>query len=170
VLHDDDAIYEFNDDHFLVTSLFNYTMPLIRYRIDDVISEPRFTRDRPYLQAAAILGRTERVVSFVNEDGLTEDLNGMSLPVFYQERVMRCQLQRLGNCHFRYLVWPRPDLPASQQAVLQQDVEEQVSRVLKMKRLANVTFEVALTEELNVDPVTRKFPLVVDLAPTIGTP
>jgi phenylacetate-coenzyme A ligase PaaK-like adenylate-forming protein len=36
-LYDDALIYEFHDDHSIVTNLFNYTLPLIRYRMSDVL-------------------------------------------------------------------------------------------------------------------------------------
>jgi phenylacetate-CoA ligase len=89
-LYDDDLIYEFQDDHFYVTNLFNFTQPLIRYRIDDVLGQPRPSPTTPYLEVSGVLGRTERPATFINEGGVPEDLNGMSLPVFFQNRVMRC--------------------------------------------------------------------------------
>ena len=37
VLHDHDLIYEFYPDHSVVTNMFNETLPLIRYRMADIL-------------------------------------------------------------------------------------------------------------------------------------
>lgn len=40
-LFDDVNYIEFGDDHILLTNLYNYTQPLIRYRMNDIPADPK---------------------------------------------------------------------------------------------------------------------------------
>ena len=70
-LLEDDLIFELHDDHTCVTNLFNYTMPLIRYRMDDVLV-PDFDGPAhyPFTRIREVIGRHEDALVFTNRHGL----------------------------------------------------------------------------------------------------
>ena len=69
VLYDDELIYEFHDDHSVVTNLFNYTVPLIRYRMADVLRPVASDKHAPYLVIEGLVGRNELQPTFTNREG-----------------------------------------------------------------------------------------------------
>ena len=69
VLHDHDLIYEFYPDHSVVTNLFNYTLPLIRYRMADILRPVDSGAHAPYLVIESLVGRNELQPVFKNRDG-----------------------------------------------------------------------------------------------------
>jgi phenylacetate-CoA ligase len=72
ILYDDDLIFEFMPDHSLITNLYNYTLPLIRYRMSDILRPVVNSTVSPYTEIESLIGRSELVPTFINRDG-TED-------------------------------------------------------------------------------------------------
>ena len=59
-LLEDDLIFELHSDHTCVTNLFNFTMPLIRYRMEDIlIPVPENDRILPFTKVQEVIGRRE---------------------------------------------------------------------------------------------------------------
>ena len=59
-LMDDNLMFEFYEDHSVITNLFNYTLPLIRYRMSDImrpVSAPEARR----IVIQNLVGRTEQM-------------------------------------------------------------------------------------------------------------
>ena len=57
-LLENDLIFELHSDHTCVTNLFNYTMPLIRYRMEDIlIPVPDDDRILPFTKVQEVIGR-----------------------------------------------------------------------------------------------------------------
>ena len=61
ILFEENFVFEQNEDHSLVTNLYNYTLPLIRYRMNDrLIPAEKPESDRhPYRRIKEIVGRAE---------------------------------------------------------------------------------------------------------------
>jgi phenylacetate-CoA ligase len=69
-LLEDDLIFELHSDHTCVTNLFNDVMPLIRYRMDDVLVPAADSPNPlPFTQVKALVGRQENALTFVNQHG-----------------------------------------------------------------------------------------------------
>ena len=66
-LMDDNLIFEFYEDHSVITNLFNYTLPLIRYRMSDIL-RPVSAPGAPRIVIQNLVGRTEQMPVFVNGD------------------------------------------------------------------------------------------------------
>lgn len=164
-LYDDDLIYEPHDDHLVVTNLFNFTQPLIRYRMSDVIRVvPNGSSHSPYLTIESLVGRTETAPIFTNEDGVTDFISPFTIIEIFVAGVQRFQMHLLGPESFRFVVCLDPTLtPAQQKASLLQ-TEQRLRSILEQKRMCNVRFQVEQVEELPLNEKTRKFQLIVDHA------
>ncbi len=69
-LLEDDLIFEIEADHTCVTNLFNDAMPLIRYRMDDVlVPESNGHNGYPFTKVKDIVGRHEDALVFTNRHG-----------------------------------------------------------------------------------------------------
>jgi len=161
-LNDNDLIFEFREDHSLITNLFNYTMPLIRYRMSDILRPVSGPNDRD-LKIEALVGRTERTPVFVGRDGVSDFISPHTINEIFVAGVTRFQFQITGETSFRFPVCLDPALDAAGRAKAVEGVKARLSEILAQKGLDNVAFEVPVVGDIPVNAKTRKFQLIVDL-------
>ena len=166
-LYDDELIYEFYDDHSLITNLFNYTMPLIRYRMSDVLRplpgvSPPLNPKAPYIVIDTIVGRTEMMPFFVNRDGVEDFISPHTVNEFFVAGIARFQMQLVDRKFFRFVVVLEPGLSAPQREAALTATQHRLRELLDQKLMQNVTFDVVAMDDLPVDSRTGKFKLIVD--------
>jgi phenylacetate-coenzyme A ligase PaaK-like adenylate-forming protein len=168
VLLDDDVIYEMFEDHTLTTNLFNFTVPLIRYRMADILRPLAKKSDpaSPYLEIERLVGRTEFMPRFRNEDGSEDFISPHTINEIFVAGVTRFQLQVTGPASFRFPVCLDAQLSAERRAEAVAGVKERLREILAQKKMSNVAFDVSVVEDIAVNPRTRKFQLIVDATKT----
>jgi phenylacetate-CoA ligase len=160
-LMDDFNYIEIFDDHILVTNLFNFTQPLIRYRIDDQV---RLKHDGkrllPFRLAENVVGKVEDPLWFTNErnarDFLHASVFNLSIP-----GLSRYQIVKTGDDAFEFRII---DHSASSVESLEATVGERVGELLRKKGMANLQVSVVTSPLVLVDRRTRKFRLMMDAA------
>lgn len=163
VLYDDDLMYEFFDDHTLITNLFNRTLPLIRYRMADVIRpayEDKSTE--PYLTLRSLVGRSELVPTFVNRSGEEDYISSITIAELFVAGIARFQMHLLGKSAFLLKVLLDRNMSRAESNEAIEAMRRRLGQILRQKSLDNVEFDVQPVDDLPIDPVTRKFKLVVD--------
>jgi phenylacetate-coenzyme A ligase PaaK-like adenylate-forming protein len=162
VLTDHDLIYEFYSDHSVVTNLFNYTLPLIRYRMADILRPVDSGAHAPYLVIESLVGRNELQPVFKTRDGGEDFISPHTINEIFVAGVTRFQMHLLGPEAFRFMVCIDPALSADERAAAIKGVSERLRDILARKRMDNVRFEVLAVDDLPVNPRTRKFQLILD--------
>lgn len=162
VLYDDDLIFECFEDHTLVTNLFNYTLPLIRYRMADTLKPLATDAHRPYFVVENLIGRNELQPVFTNREGVKDFISPHTINEVFVSGVTRFQMHLTGDASFRFLVCVDKTLPPDGKAAARSGVDKRLREILAAKRLDNVQFSVEEVEDLAVNPRTRKFQLIVD--------
>jgi phenylacetate-coenzyme A ligase PaaK-like adenylate-forming protein len=162
VIYDDDLMLELEPDHTLVTNLFNRTLPLIRYRMADVLRQIPSGEHAPYLVIESLVGRNELQPVFLNRDGVEDFISPHTINEIFVAGVTRFQLQLTGETEFRFLICLDASLDAAQRSVAAEAVATRLREILARKHMQNVQFEVVPTDDLPVNPRTRKFQLIVD--------
>ena len=166
VLYDDDLMFEFYPDHSVITNLFNYTLPLIRYRMADILRPIESGKHAPYLVIESLVGRNELQPVFRNRDGAEDFISPHTINEVFVAGVTRFQLQLIGPTEFRFLVCLDAALDSAARAAAVDAVARRLREILARKRMENVRFTVVPTDDLPVNPRTRKFQLIVDQRPT----
>ena len=166
VLYDDDLIFEFYPDHSVVTNLFNYTLPLVRYRMADILRPIESGAHAPYLVIESLVGRNELQPVFRNRDGAEDFISPHTINEVFVAGVTRFQLQLLGPAEFRFMVCLDTALDSAARTAAVEGVAKRLREILARKRMENVRFDVVPTDDLPVNPRTRKFQLIVDKRPT----
>lgn len=164
LLYDDDLVFDMQADCTLVTNLFNETLPLIRYRMADVmtpVAQKTFPH-LPYPEIRALIGRSETTPVFRNADGLEDSIHPITIAELFVSGVQRFQMRWQGEDRFTFLVVPDPALDAAGRAAALAATGQRLQEMLDQKRLGNVRFAVKAVEDLAVNPQTRKFQLIVD--------
>jgi phenylacetate-coenzyme A ligase PaaK-like adenylate-forming protein len=162
VLLDNDLVFEFYPDHSVITNLFNYTMPLIRYRMADVLRPVDSGKHAPYLVIESLVGRNELQPVFKNRDGVEDFISPHTINEIFVAGVTRFQMHLTGADSFVFMVCLDPALGAEQRAAALGAVAERLREILARKHMDNVRFEVVPTDDLPVNPRTRKFQLILD--------
>jgi len=163
LLFDDDLIYEPFEDHTLVSNLFNYTLPLVRYRMADILRPIAAANAQhgPYLEIESLVGRTEMMPKFLNQDGIEDFISPHTVNEIFVAGVSRFQMQLTGPTAFRFVVCLDPSLDVGQRAESVRGVERRLSEILAQKRMSNVQFTVRTVDEIALNPRSRKFQLII---------
>jgi phenylacetate-CoA ligase len=160
-LADDNLIFEVFDDHSLITNLFNRTMPLIRYRMSDILKVVSQPGDRD-LVIENLVGRTELTPTFTTRTGATDFISPHIINEIFVAGVTRFQLRLTSATSFRFLVCLEPGLRATARDRAVSAVKARLAEILAQKAMETVTFEVEVLDAIPLDPRTRKFRLIVD--------
>lgn len=161
-LVDGQLIFEPHEDHTLVTNLFNRTVPLIRYRMNDIIKPVGVADDGPWLKIENLVGRTELTPVFTRADGTEDFVSPHIINEIIVPGVARFQLRLTGPASFRFLAMTEPGLGAEGIEKARQGLKGTLEEILAQKGLQDVGFNVEIVDEIPVDPRTRKFRLIVD--------
>jgi phenylacetate-CoA ligase len=158
-LMDHNLIFEFHPYHLCVTNLFNYTLPLIRYQMNDELKPVQDnTRQLPFTKVENLIGRESVVSAFLNDDGEMDFMSLQPLDSLAERGVTGFQIKVLNNRHFQLKVILHPEFDAAATLQLLKTV---IDEFLQEKRMTQVQYDVEHVRELSADSKTGKFQHVV---------
>jgi phenylacetate-CoA ligase len=162
VLCEDDLIFELHDDHTCVTNLFNRTLPLIRYRMEDVLRPLPDQSGRSRCRTIGeVVGRTEQALPFVNIHGEEDHISPLVLVEFHAKGLKRFQVRITGPASFCFRAVLQDGLTQADRDAVRGEIGERLRAILRQKEMENVSFVIEEVADLPVDPLTRKFKLIV---------
>lgn len=158
-LIEDDLIFELREDCTLVTNLFNRSVPLLRYRMDDVL-RPAAKQGRlgPYRIVETLVGRREHAPVFLNARGEKDSIHPIVLAEFYVKGLQAFQIRLTGEDSFRFLAQMEEGVRAGE---VEGEIAARLRVLLAEKGMDNVRFEIERVTSLAPDPGTGKFRLIV---------
>jgi len=156
-----DLIFELGPDYTCVTNLCNPAMPLIRYRMEDVLM-PQADGSSPYpfTRIKDIVGRQEDALAFVNERGINDSIHPLILTEIVVTGLHAWQIVLESKTSFRFRAQFDPKLSAPQHEEARQTLVRKLRTILEEKEMGNVLFEIEEVASLPVDTRTGKFRLV----------
>ncbi len=161
-LLEDDLIFELEADHTRVTNLFNHTLPLIRYRMEDVLLPLEHPPGAwPFRKVREIVGRSEHVPVFRNASGGEDFISPHVINELFVPGLRRFQMRVQDSTSFVFCCCLDSGLGAEGRAATLAAVERRWREILAQKQLDNVAFRLREVDDLPVDPKTGKFRLVV---------
>ncbi|HAK59713.1 MAG TPA: hypothetical protein DCO77_04930 [Nitrospiraceae bacterium] len=159
---EDDLIFNFRDDHTCVTNLFNYTLPLIRYRMEDVLRPlPDKVGILPYTMVREIVGRMEQAPLFLNRHGIEDFISPHIINEFHVKHLRRFQMQLLDKTSFLFKACFEPGIRDEQKAEASRNIQKRMREILAEKEMDTVTFTIKEFNDLCADERTGKFKLIV---------
>ena len=158
ILFDDMNLIECRDGEILLTCLYNYAQPVIRYRLHDSLSliepdtYPAFTRAR------GRVFREEDLLWFPNEAGHPEFIHPLAVEGFQLEGLKDYQFLQTGPDSLHMLA----EVPvAAQRQQIGRILQERMEGILREKHLRNIHFAIRFTDRILPDPKTGKKKLVL---------
>lgn len=137
----------------VLTNLYNYALPLIRYELGDYAQRGTGRADSPFSTIRKLEGRVNDALPVVLADGSADAIHPVTLAEFYVAGLERVQFvsERPDRVRVDYLA--SHDLDAS--------VRREFARTLELKGAGRTAFEVRRVPRLRTDAAAGKQPLVV---------
>jgi len=157
-LMEDYNYIEIMDDHILVTNLFNYTQPVIRYRIDDILTLKHDNKKLlPFRLIDRIVGRDEMLIWFKNEKGVLDFIHPIVFTSLCIQGIEKFQIILSLDNSFEFLAI------MSENCMEEDALNEARSRldeILRKKDMTNVTYKIRKADHPLIDRETRKFKII----------
>lgn len=158
-LFDDMNIIEVENGVMYLTCLYNYTQPLIRYRLSDRLTlQAPGEGELPFTKAVGLLGRNEDVLWFEDGQGNREFLHPLAIEGFCIEGLRDYQFRQTTKDTFE--MYAETDHSASREQIWQ-EMLKQMGKILSEKKLDYVQFYVNFVNEILPDIRTGKKPLIL---------
>jgi phenylacetate-CoA ligase len=145
--------------HLVVTNLYNYIQPLIRYQMDDeiVLSSEPCQCGWPFPVIDKIAGRNEEILWFTKADGVKEFLSPYVLEEFLTPGLEKFQFVQTSPNRLTMKAVVRGEtnriIPA---------IQKRMTEILSQKKLHDaVRFNIEFVDDIRNDPNTGKFRLII---------
>lgn len=160
LLFDDLNVIETVGGRMYLTSLYNFAQPLIRYEITDQLSIRQAAEDGkyPFQVAAGLLGRSEDILWFEDENGHQEFLHPLAIEGFCIDGLVDYQFRQTGRDAFE--MDAQISAPEYKKPVLD-EMLRQMRQILREKGLGYVRFYLNFVQEIPADPKTGKKQLIL---------
>jgi phenylacetate-CoA ligase len=161
-LLEDDLMFEIHDNYTCVTNLYNYTTPLIRYRMDDVlIPDATGPRILPFTKVREVIGRYEDALVFQNEHGEDDFIHPLVIVEFLVRGLNAWQIMLIDKTSFVFRAQFDPDLTEEGKHAAWAGVRDRMQAILTNKEMRNVQFDIQEVHYLSIDQRSGKFRLIV---------
>jgi hypothetical protein len=118
----------------------------------------------PYIEIDCLVGRNEHVPQFINRDGAEDFISPHTINEIFVAGVTQFQMQLVDLSRFKFLVCLDPALDPKRRSVALEALSRRLREILHQKLMDNVEFEIVVTDQIPLNPRTRKFQLIVDSA------
>ncbi|MDN5277856.1 MAG: hypothetical protein PWR01_1821 [Clostridiales bacterium] len=148
----------------VITNLYNYTQPLIRYRMDDevILQEKGCSCGWPFPVFSKLAGRKEEFLWFEGPDGNKEYIHPITLVEFIVAGLKKIQFVQVEKNKLRLNAVIQGDRDATISGI-----RNRMDEILKKKNLINfVDYEINIVEDIPNDPKTGKYKLIIPFRQT----
>jgi phenylacetate-CoA ligase len=157
----DDANYiETAEEGYYLTNLYNYTQPLIRYRMSDLlvsVNEQKKEDRWPFNRVKEIIGRQEDILWFKNQAGKKEFIHPIIFVELYIRGLNKYQVIQTGETSF---IFKAVIKKGSKNEDVIVKIKEELTKILKSKNLQNVNFRIKKVKNIDGAGTTGKFKLI----------
>lgn len=159
-LFDDLNIIEVENGQMYLTCLYNYTQPLIRYRLTDTLTLAAAGEGAayPFTRAVGLLGRDEDILWFEDGEGNEEFLHPLAIEGFCIDGLKDYQFRKTAKDVFE--MYAQTTAGISRERIRAEMLKE-MHRILKDKGLGFVQFYVNFVDEIQPNPKTGKKSLIL---------
>lgn len=160
IMNEENLIFEINPEFTCITSLFNKTLPLIRYQMNDVLL-PKENEKSPYLHIEKLIGRKEITPIFTNQHGQEDFIHPGIFMELVTKNLDRYQIVLQDKQSFTVKAAFTQKLSHTEKTDVIQSITSQIDHILAHKSMKNVRYEIKEVDTLWVDPKTGKFKLIL---------
>lgn len=145
----------------IMTNLYNYTQPLIRYKMSDelVFDDKACSCKWPFPVIKSVAGRQEEFLWFERNDGSKDYIHPLLIVEFFVPGLEKLQVIQTAKNKMLMKVVVNQEADKVTPAI-----RTRMNEILRGKKLdGSVSFNIELVDEIKVDPKTGKFKLIIPL-------
>ncbi|MEA3290010.1 MAG: hypothetical protein U9Q04_07520 [Campylobacterota bacterium] len=142
-----------------LTTLYNYTQPLIRYKLGDIVTknEDSCSCSRATATIKEVSGRKEEFLWFMDKNGKEEFIHPLLLSEFFVPGIKKFQIEQTKKNHLLIHII----ISGDKDRIIKSAVKR-IDEILSIKKLNTfVTFSCEVVDEIPLDKVSGKFKLIV---------
>lgn len=134
--------------HVVLTNLYNYTLPILRYELGDYVVRGTPQQNSPFTTIRGLQGKGHEVLPVTLNDGTHDTIHSFNLVAFYAAGLERVQFisRRPDHVQIDYVAERNVD----------KSIRKEFQRILDMKGALRTTFEVRQVSHITNDPQTGK--------------
>lgn len=136
----------------VLTNLYNYTLPILRYELGDYVALGRGQSDSPFTTIQDIKGRVNDALPVVLHDGGYDTIHPIIFAEFYAPGLEKVQFISRCADYVQIDYVGRNNIEA--------EVRKEFERILNLKGASRTTFELRQVQHIPLDPQTGKLRLV----------
>jgi phenylacetate-CoA ligase len=159
----EDCVYlQIFDHYILCTNLFNYTLPLIRFKINDDLNLYDVYDDiTPFKTIMNIVGRNDLNPYFINDDGQEDFISGLVFHTLIVKGISIYQLiaHSKESCTMNIVL--NEDIKEARKKTILSNMKKNMDIVFKQKRMTKVKYDIKIIDDIKPDQKTGKFKSVV---------
>lgn len=141
----------------IVTNLYNYVLPLLRYRMEDRLKKSE-VQDFNFTLIDEIVGRSVEDLFFERTDGSVDNINGIQLAAIYFKGIKKFQFIQEDRNTLKIRYVPREKIDPNE------EILPKIVKLLELKDLKDfVNIEMEEVEDIPLDPLTGKFKQIIPL-------
>ncbi|MGM0445902.1 MAG: phenylacetate--CoA ligase family protein [Bacillota bacterium] len=157
-IFDDLVIVEIKDEKILLTNLYNYSQPLIRYEINDLMTKSDIKNiGWPFKHVENISGRTEDLLWLINNKNEYDFIHPIVIVELHLKGVKRYQLTKLSDRKIMIKVVKQKNADKSK---IENNIKDKLEKIIQKKDMTNVMLDIKFVNEIKNNPVTGKFNII----------
>jgi phenylacetate-coenzyme A ligase PaaK-like adenylate-forming protein len=163
-LFEDDILIEVNEDHICVTNLFNRTMPLLRYRLNDRLTvKADVSSHGPFQVVEDIIGRNVVGFDLRINSGKMVVINPTLIACMSFDGVARFQVRKNSDTRLEFRVQYDAAADEAQRQTALREIKQELDDLLRLGTMdESATYEVVEVDDIPVDPDTGKYRVMVN--------
>lgn len=157
-LFDDLNYIEIEEDEIYLTNLYNFTQPIIRYKLTDnlVINK----EDTTFTNVSSIVGRNEDILWFKNKNGAYEFLHPLAIEGFCVEGMLDYQFVQISSNDLKMIIELTDEKHKNN---IKKEMKNNMKKIFKINNIDNINFSIDFVEDILPDAKTGKKKLVVKM-------
>lgn len=145
----------------ILTNLYNYSQPLIRYKMDDqlIIDKNKCSCDSPFPVVSKIAGRDSEIIAFEAPDGTKPSIHPSVFEEFMVVGLEMLQVVEVYKNKLNLIAVVHGDKEA-----VKSNIKNRMDEILITNNLIDfVKYKIIITDDIPSDPQTGKFKIVIPL-------
>jgi phenylacetate-CoA ligase len=158
-LMDDLCYTEIHDEYCVVTNLFNYSMPLIRYQLKDKlkINSKPVNNGLPFMQVENLVARRDIAPTFINTLGQEDDLSLIIFAAHFHYGIQKIKVIILNKTAFNFEFTLNIGLDIEQKNKAIRLLTLELNSFLHNKKMSNLVYKLIEVSEFKPNKNSGKF-------------
>ncbi|MFT9496200.1 MULTISPECIES: phenylacetate--CoA ligase family protein [Thermotaleaceae] len=159
-IFDDINYLEIDEESTFITPLYNYSQPLIRYKLTDkLMSTERMENETlPFSKIREVMGRNEEIMWFLNDNGEKDFLHPLIINTLEAEGIIKYQFVQRSNKCFEIRVESRKNTDSD---TIEIKLRKQMDNILKEKNLTCLNYQIKQVDTIPINASTGKSKIVI---------